>query len=284
MRIAHLALLSSLVLAACALPEGEDDAQTEESELRERITQGTYVARFGPSGTLRDPYVEQKHVTRLTVLARNAYSAEITRERATTKSNPFMPWLTYRDIEKTTYLTRGTMRFSTNADGAAVVDFGADVGTFRWELRNGELTLTSTAYNNERSTRLRLDPNAGEPTEPAPIELTCKGRYADDGDSISVKLDAEQNQRGNATVKRGTSRPGDWPSAGAYTLSLAPRASNNEWREFSAQVAGRPRMTLRFPVRELERRQGSFDAGGSYYQGDLLFGGDYHLSLRCTHR
>lgn len=280
-----LTLLPLLALAACAAPSDDgDDVRASEDELRERITQGTYVSRFGPSGTLRDPYVEQKHVTRLTVLARNAFEAEITRERATTKQNPFMPWLTYRAVEKTTFAKRGTMRFTTDDRGGAVVDFGDDVGTFRWDLRGAELTLTATQYANERATRLTLDPDYRAPAPPAPIAMTCKARNVDGGDAIEVRLDQEQNQRGTARVTRAGGRDAEWPAAGTYDLATDERASTGEWREFTARSAGRGRVTLRFPVRELERRSGSFDAGGSYYVGDVLFGGDYHLSLRCTHR
>ena len=96
------AFFVALAVAAvgCAAPTGEEAAGSTESDLTSRIPVGTYVAKYGPSGVLGYPLVSEKHVTRLTVSARNAYEAEVLVESENKKPNPLFPWLTYSTGEK----------------------------------------------------------------------------------------------------------------------------------------------------------------------------------------
>lgn len=291
-RLARLLALSALAslaaLSGCAAPTDadSDDVAGDESALTSRIPAGTYVLRYGPMGTLSSPLVKQRHVTRLTVGAQNAFEAEVLVETAHTRVNPFMPWLTYRDIEKETLIRRGTMRFGKDERERPTVTFGDEIGTFRFEVRGTNLTLTATDYNNERRTELRLDPTYEPEAPPAPISLRCVHRHVDRGGLVEVTLDRDRNQAGSLRVSRAagsTLSASDWPSSGTYELTMDETLSGNGWREFEAEGADK-RMTIRFPIRELESGRGSFDAAGSYPVGDVLFGGDYHLSLRCTHR
>ncbi len=280
-RASVLALLSlCLTAAGCAAPSAEDGVGADESELRDRIPLGTYVLRYGPSGTLSSPLVRQRHVTRLTVLARNAFEADVLTEAAQTKVNPLFPWLTYQSVEKTKMLERGTMKFGSDAKGATVTI--GDVGTFHYAIADKDLTLTATDYNNERRTELRLDASYQPDAPAAAITLKCVHRYVDRGSSIEITLDKDDNQAGKAVVKLASDR-GEWPAAGTYDLAIDDYLSNAQWRKFDAKKGGRKAMTFNLPVAALAKGTGSFDAGGGYYKGDDLFGGEYNLSLRCTH-
>ncbi len=282
-----LVLASLAALPACSAEALDgDDVGSDESEITTKIPAGTYVLRYGPSGSLSEPYASQKHVTRLTVSARNAFEAEVLKEVAQTQVNPFFPWLSYKKVEKESLVRRGTMKFGTDGEGRATVDFGSDVGVFRFEAEDGDLTLTATLYNNERRTELRLDPSYQPEAPPAPVSLRCVHRHVDRGDVIEVTLDRDRNQAGKAKVTRGAASlaQGSGPAAGTYTLAIDETLSGNGWRQFDAKASNK-RMTLRFPIRDLESGRGSFDAAGSYPMGDFVFGGgDYHLSLRCTHQ
>jgi hypothetical protein len=284
MRVSLLApaLLALPLAAGCAAPSDENDTDATESELRERVPQGTYTSSSGPSGTLDSMLAYQKHVTRLTVLTQNKYEAEVLKEVAATKPNPFFPWLSYRAVETTKQVARGTMKFGTDANGAPTVELGSDVGSFGWKLDNGRLELRTTGAGAGRTTVLRLDPTYRPPAPPAPVKLECVHRYVDDGDKITVTLDEDDNQAGRISVRRASARS-SWPAAGAYTMALSNDASTATWREYRSTSATRNSVTLRFPVRELEAGRGSFDAGGSYWVGDAFMGGAFNLSLRCTH-
>jgi hypothetical protein len=287
--LAMLVFSSLVVLPACSADAGVgEDFGSDENDLTSKIAAGTYVLRYGPSGSLSEPYVAQRHVTRLTVSARNAFEADVLVETAQTQVNPLFPWLTYKSIEKKGLVRRGTMKFGTDREGNETVDFGDDVGVFRFAAKDGNLTLTATLYQNERRTELKLDPSYQPPAGPAIVSLDCIGRHdtaATSRGTIQVTLDRDSNQAGKAKVARAAGAVGrsEWPTAGTYDLAIDETLSGNGWREFSAKGTNK-HMTIRFPVKELEKGTGSFDAAGSYPVGDGMFGGDFHLSLRCTHK
>jgi hypothetical protein len=274
-----LALVTSTALFAggCAADaEQQEEAGTAEAELGARIPLGTYVHRFGPNGSMGEPLASQRHVTRLTVKANNAFEADVLVETAETRPNPFNPWFTYRSVSKDTVVRRGTMKFETDAQGATV-SFG-DVGTFRYKIDGKDLTLTSTAYRNERRTELRLDASY-QPAQTTPRSFHCVHRYVDEGDSVDVTLDEDNGQGGKAVIKN-VSGPNEWPASGTYKLT--GQEAYNGWRGYEGKT-GQKRVELRFPLAGLSARSGSFDGGGSYYVGDALLGGDFNLSLKCTH-
>lgn len=273
--------LAVAAASGCAAPSGEEEpAGSTESDLTSRIPAGTYVSKYGPSGVLGYPLVSEKHVMRLTVKARNAYEAEVLVETEDKKPNPLFPWLMYSTVDKETVVKRGTLRVST-FEGKDFVDFGEGVGSFAFSVEAGKLTLTNSF--SERHTELRLDADYQAPAEPTAKSLSCVSRYVDRGDAISITLDRDQGQSGTATVTTRSSRS-EWPKAGKYQLAYDEQLSGNGWKEWSGTAAGKNPITVRFPARELESGRGSFDAAGSYYVGDTLMGGDFHLSLRCTHR
>lgn len=283
--LAPAALASLALVAGCAATSAEagEDIAEDEAALTGRIPAGTYVLRYGPSGTLSSPLVGQRNVTRLTAGLESAFEAEVLVEKVKTKVNPFAPWLTYRDIEKETVIRRGSMRFGKDDRDRPTVTFG-DVGTFRYAIQGTNLTLTATDFNNERRTELRLDPSYQPPAPPEPISLRCVARHVDRGGVVEVTLDRDRNQAGRLKVSRtagSTLSASDWPTSGEYELEMNETLSGDGWREFDAKATPKP-MTIRFPVRELESRRGSFDAVGWYPVGAFLRG-DYHLSLRCTH-
>lgn len=275
-----LALLTctGLFASGCAADAQPDDDDTGSSvaELGARIPVGTYVHRYGPSGSLGDPLASQRHVTRLTVKANNTFEADVLVETAETRSNPFNPWFTYRSVSKDTVVRRGTMKFETGGQGPTV-RFG-DVGTFRYALEGKDLTLTATDYRNERSTELRLDASY-RPVETSPRSFHCVHRYVDRGNTVDVTLDEDNGQTGKAVIKNATG-PSDWPASGTYKLT--GEEAYNGWRGYVGKT-GQKRVELRFPLSGLSAASGSFDGGGAYYVGDALLGGDFNLSLKCTH-
>ena len=280
-RSSLLVTLLALAASGCAAPSEQDEpAASTESDLTSKIPTGTYVSKYGPSGVLGYPLVSEKHVTRLTVSARGAYEADVLVETEDKKPNPLFPWLMYSTVEKETVVKRGKLRIFT-FEGKDVVDFGEGLGMFDFAIADGKLTLTNSF--SDRRTELRLDADYQAPAEPAAKSLSCVARFVDRGDAIAITFDKDQGQSGTATVTTRSSR-NEWPKAGKYALAYDEQLSGNGWKEWRGTAAGKNPITIRMPVRELESGRGSFDAAGSYYVGDTLMGGDFHLSLRCTHR
>jgi hypothetical protein len=258
------------------------DEGADESDLQAALPIGTYQAEGGPDGSFNaSTYDRQTHVMQLTVLAGNAYRAQVFVEYAQTQANPFFPWLTYRSTSSETVLRSGTLR-ATTWQGKPALDFGSDVGTFTLAKSGPDIALTSIAFRSERTMRLSFTQDAPAPLPGAETAITfaCTHRNVDRGNSIAISLDRE-GRAGTAVVKLAEAES-SWPKAGRYTMNL--RATFNGWSEFDL-ASGTKKFTLRFPEREFKKANASFDgAGATPIETNYASSGDYHLSLSCRAR